>query len=859
MEEETVPLNASNDPCLNPFPEPRSTLNYLHEPFLNFDPKSKLSFEEKSAIYCSLVALVKAEYPFDNILQDRAVQFLKRFEVKWGEFELADAFVTDLVPPSDGSLSGFVDSILTLKTTFASSPAILTNLTEADIVSKVLAIAQPRTLPISGNKILIVSLLLKIMDNFASLAFPSFLRKLNITATADIFNHREMILQKVVLPSSQFVTFLISNRYIFGEDLFPYHRPTLEFVLASPIAMTFSSFLSFFENHSPLSVALSNISDSLDDWKTEGAEVTQSAKRMMQALVYCSLVALVKAEYPFDNALKHKAVLFLKDLEPRNGQYDVTAKLITDLVPSSNGSPSGFIGSIVILLSSPHSTVVRATMLFLNSSIESSSRDIRCRLVESDLITNLLATVQPHTLTISGNEQIIHHLIKIVISCLDIAPPSSLSELGRTTAVNQSNHREMIFRKGVSLHLAFIGIECEKAAMVPSRLTSRIQLSRMTATRFCELSSDVGNALIAGADEQILGSPPIVQKWFALLDEFGVALLSFSDVEPFFDGTRTNSFSLNWTRCLFDSFTELTFEYRRIARTFPKSSIYCSLVALVKAEYPFVNALLDRAARFLKSLEPKWSDKPDYADKLVTDIFPSSAGSPSGFIDSVFTLLSSPHSRVAEAALSFLNITVLESSPAIRCRLVETDLIPNVFVTVQPHTLPISGNEEMFGELLKIVRIIDRFVDLADSFSLSKLGITDAVEKFNHREMIFQKVLLPSSQFVTFLIANRYILNGWLLFSFMFLLATHLRIGPFHRPTLEFVLASPTVMALSSCLSFVQNDGDAKIPLETINNSLREWKKEGPEVTQSAKLMIRALFSEGFEDSLEQMLMNTKG
>ncbi|KAK2963624.1 hypothetical protein BLNAU_1189 [Blattamonas nauphoetae] len=41
--------------------------------------------------------------------------------------------------------------------------------------------------------------------------------------------------------------------------------------------------------------------------------------------------------------------------------------------------------------------------------------------------------------------------------------------------------------------------------------------SRMTLTHFCGLSSDVGNVLIADADEQILGWPPIVQKWSALL------------------------------------------------------------------------------------------------------------------------------------------------------------------------------------------------------------------------------------------------------------------------------------------------------------------------------------------------------
>ncbi|KAK2943451.1 hypothetical protein BLNAU_21634 [Blattamonas nauphoetae] len=45
----------------------------------------------------------------------------------------------------------------------------------------------------------------------------------------------------------------------------------------------------------------------------------------------------------------------------------------------------------------------------------------------------------------------------------------------------------------------------------------RNRCSRMTPTHFCGLLSDVGNSLIAGADEQILGSPPIVQKWIAVL------------------------------------------------------------------------------------------------------------------------------------------------------------------------------------------------------------------------------------------------------------------------------------------------------------------------------------------------------
>ncbi|KAK2958398.1 hypothetical protein BLNAU_6668 [Blattamonas nauphoetae] len=123
----------------------------------------------------------------------------------------------------------------------------------------------------------------------------------------------------------------------------------------------------------------------------------------------------------------------------------------------------------------------------------------------------------------------------------------------------------------------------------------------------------------------------------------------------------------------------------------------------------------------------------------------------------------------------------------------------------------------------------DSFVSLrgveVESSHLRKLNITDDVEKYNHRETIFLKVVIPSSPFVTLLIPDRYILNERLSESFMDLLAKLLQIGPSHQPTLE-----------------------------TINISLKEWNAEGPEVIKSGKRMMQALFSEGFDDTLEQML-----
>ncbi|KAK2960149.1 hypothetical protein BLNAU_5032 [Blattamonas nauphoetae] len=279
-----------------------------------------------------------------------------------------------------------------------------------------------------------------------------------------------------------------------------------------------------------------------------------------------------------------------------------------------------------------------------------------------------------------------------------------------------------------------------------------------------------------------------------------------------------------------------------------KSLIYRSLVALVKADYPFHQAHQDRATQFLESLEPKCGDT-QYSNQLVTDLVHSSAGPPCGFLDSILTLVSSRHSTIVAAAFSFLRSSTRAASPAIRDGLVESDLVSKVLATVQPHTLQISGNEK---------RIVP-CVLLAFPSSLMNVADISTINKFNHRETILQKVVLPSSEFVKFLISNRHILSGDLFPYFMSLLCTHIRICPFHQPTLEFVLTSPIVMAFSSCFSIVEGDYDLWNIHVSIEQSLKEWKEEGPEVVQSGKRMIQALFSEGFDDTLEQMIKKKDG
>ncbi|KAK2950179.1 hypothetical protein BLNAU_14865 [Blattamonas nauphoetae] len=296
----------------------------------------------------------------------------------------------------------------------------------------------------------------------------------------------------------------------------------------------------------------------------------------------------------------------------------------------------------------------------------------------------------------------------------------------------------------------------------------------------------------------------------------------------------------------FDANSEMSFD--------DKSRLYDSLVALVKAEYPFDDSLQDKAAKFLKSLEPEWGDE-DQANQLVTDLVPSSAGSHAGFISSIVILLSSPHSTLKAAALSFIQKTAGISKMRVLWSLLESDLVSNVFAAVQPHTLPISGNERIIECLL---RIVNYAAILVSPSYLFVLGVTTAVEQYDRREMIFRKVVIPSSQFLTFLISNRHVLDEELFHSLMYPLNTLLQLSPFHRPTLEFVLASPIAITFSNCLSFFEDDDHIETSLKNINDSHGKWKTEGAEVFQSGKLMMQALFPEGFEDTLEQMMKHDR-
>ncbi|KAK2954021.1 hypothetical protein BLNAU_10984 [Blattamonas nauphoetae] len=238
---------------------------------------------------------------------------------------------------------------------------------------------------------------------------------------------------------------------------------------------------------------------------------------------------------------------------------------------------------------------------------------------------------------------------------------------------------------------------------------------------------------------------------------------------------------------------------------------------------------------------------------IVADVVVDVDGSPDGFVESILTLLSSPHLSVVAPALSLLRILLSESPRVNLFYLLSSGLINKSFIIVRPHTLPISGNETIINDF--IILLINT-THYASPYSIHSLDFAAEANIWYEREIIFQKVVLPSYQFVIFLISNRYILDGDLFSNFMDLLGRFKIICPFNRPTLEFLLASPIVIVLSSCHSFVEDKFVNGYILEAFQISLKIWNEHGRAVTQSGKRMIRSLIHEGFEDTFDQKLMN---
>ncbi|KAK2959581.1 hypothetical protein BLNAU_5359 [Blattamonas nauphoetae] len=282
-----------------------------------------------------------------------------------------------------------------------------------------------------------------------------------------------------------------------------------------------------------------------------------------------------------------------------------------------------------------------------------------------------------------------------------------------------------------------------------------------------------------------------------------------------------------------------------------KAALFGSIVSRVRDNSDVDDAIQDEAVALLDDLKPYPFDSAA-ADRIVTELVPSTDGTLSGFVDSACILVSSPHSKIVNAALSFLERSFWTSSPHNRVRLIQKDFFSRILAIIQPQHLPLSENEDVFHSLN---RILSSSIDLARPSTLKALKLDDPSARQNHLEFVFQQVIQQHSSYISFLCQNRHLVSTNLYPSWMDGVVVSLfQISPYHLPTLEWILTSPVVLTINVVLSSLTPKHDLDRVLLGFTESLREWKREGPEVIGSGKRMINALVSDGLEDTLEQLV-----
>ncbi|KAK2960282.1 hypothetical protein BLNAU_4835 [Blattamonas nauphoetae] len=158
-----------------------------------------------------------------------------------------------------------------------------------------------------------------------------------------------------------------------------------------------------------------------------------------------SLVATVKLQPALDSSLEAKAVKFLESVNLKTKE-SAAAFLYRFASNSDNFSPN-FIHHVVVLLSTPNQTLIIATMKMLGNLIRNCSAKVRFALVKTDLISQIIVTLNQVSLSFTEAVDIHINLTKIIENSLWLATPNGLTELGIKDGIEQQAVHETILKQ----------------------------------------------------------------------------------------------------------------------------------------------------------------------------------------------------------------------------------------------------------------------------------------------------------------------------------------------------------------------------------------------------------------------------
>ncbi|KAK2953797.1 hypothetical protein BLNAU_11200 [Blattamonas nauphoetae] len=145
-------------------------------------------------------------------------------------------------------------------------------------------------------------------------------------------------------------------------------------------------------------------------------------------VVFRSLVATLKLQPVLDGTLEEKAVKLLKSVVRKNTES--ADAFLHNFGRNIDDSSPDFVHSIVVLISSPSQDIATPAVKMLTDLINWCSAKGRYTLVQADLLPQLIAALNPLSLSFAETGNIHVHLLKILQESLWFATPDSLILLG---------------------------------------------------------------------------------------------------------------------------------------------------------------------------------------------------------------------------------------------------------------------------------------------------------------------------------------------------------------------------------------------------------------------------------------------
>ncbi|KAK2956608.1 hypothetical protein BLNAU_8448 [Blattamonas nauphoetae] len=177
---------------------------------------------------------------------------------------------------------------------------------------------------------------------------------------------------------------------------------------------------------------------------TKGKNESESKK----LVVVRSLVSTLKLQPALDDNLKAKAVNILQSVNP---MYSESADaFLSGFGQTTKESSRNFVQSIVVVVSSVNLVIITAAMELLRRLIFCCSPKVRLALVKTDLIPQIIITLNPQSLFFTEAVDIHICLIQIIFHSLELATPYYFSRLGIVDGNEQQGVHETVLKHVVA-------------------------------------------------------------------------------------------------------------------------------------------------------------------------------------------------------------------------------------------------------------------------------------------------------------------------------------------------------------------------------------------------------------------------